>query len=59
MLHVASPSAEATAWCKCFTRFSGIFRDRHDVRHAINELHRLLPPDLANTEQAMRLCEYG
>jgi NTE family protein len=38
---------------------SDAFRDRHDVRHAINELHKLLPPDLANTEQAKRLYEYG
>jgi NTE family protein len=29
------------------------------VRHAINELHKLLPPDLANTEQAKRLYEHG
>jgi NTE family protein len=35
------------------------FRDKHEVRHAINELHKLLPPDLANTEQARRLYEYG
>jgi NTE family protein len=34
-------------------------REKHDVRHAINELHKLLPPDLANTEQAKRLYEYG
>src|SRR5271169_5696968 len=34
-------------------------RDKHDVRHAINELHKLLPPDLANTEQARRLYEHG
>jgi len=38
---------------------SDAFRDRHDVRHAINELHKLLPPDLANTEQAKRLYEHG
>jgi NTE family protein len=38
---------------------SDAFRDRHDVRHAINELHKLLPPDLANTKQAKRLYEYG
>ena len=38
---------------------SNAFRDRHDVRHAINELHKLLPPDLANTEQARRLYEHG
>jgi NTE family protein len=38
---------------------SKAFRDRHDVRHAINELHKLLPPDLADTEQAKRLYEYG
>jgi NTE family protein len=34
-------------------------RERHDVRHAINELHRLLPPEIANTEQAKRLYEHG
>jgi NTE family protein len=38
---------------------SNAFRDRHDVRHAINELHKLLPPDLANTDQASRLYEHG
>ena len=38
---------------------SNAFRERHDVRHAINELHKLLPPDLANTEQAKRLYEHG
>jgi NTE family protein len=38
---------------------SNAFRDRHDVRHTINELHKLLPPDLANTEQAKRLYEHG
>jgi NTE family protein len=38
---------------------SNAFRDRHDVRHAINELHKLLPPDLASTEQAKRLYEHG
>jgi NTE family protein len=62
MLHLASPSADghslvlAVIPCqklrKCFTRFSGVFRDRHDVRHAINE-------HVANTEQAKRLYEYG
>ena len=34
-------------------------REKHDVRHAINELHKLLPPDVANTEQAKRLYEHG
>ena len=34
-------------------------REKHEVRHAINELHKLLPPDLANTEQAKRLHEHG
>ena len=34
-------------------------RDKHLVRHAINELHRLLPPEIANTEQAQRLYELG
>ena len=38
---------------------SKAFRDKHDVRHAINELHKMLPPDLANTEQAKRLYEHG
>jgi NTE family protein len=35
------------------------FRYRHDVRHAINELHKLLPPELANSEEAKRLYEHG
>jgi NTE family protein len=34
-------------------------REKHDVRHAINELHKLLPADLANTEEAKRLYEHG
>jgi NTE family protein len=38
---------------------SSAFRDRHDVRHAINELYKLLPPELANTDQARRLYEHG
>jgi NTE family protein len=38
---------------------SNSFRDRHDVRHAINELHKLLPPEIKSTEQARRLYELG
>ena len=34
-------------------------RERHDVRHAINELHKLLPPEIASTEQARRLHGHG
>jgi NTE family protein len=34
-------------------------REKHDVRHAINELHKLLPADLQNTEEAKRLYEHG
>jgi NTE family protein len=34
-------------------------REKHDVRHAINELHKLLPAELANTTQAKRLYEHG
>ncbi len=29
------------------------------MRHTINELHKLLPPEIANTEQAKRLYEHG
>jgi NTE family protein len=29
------------------------------VRHAINELHKLLPPDLLGTDQAKRVYELG
>jgi NTE family protein len=36
-----------------------MLREKHEVRHAINELHKLLPPDLANTGQAKRLYEHG
>jgi NTE family protein len=35
------------------------FRYRHDVRHAINELHKILPPELANSEEGRRLYEHG
>lgn len=38
---------------------SNAFRDRHEVRHAINELHKLLPPNILRTEQAQRLYELG
>jgi NTE family protein len=38
---------------------TSMLSDKHDVRHAINELHELLPPKLANTEQARRLYEFG
>ena len=42
------------------TRFTtNTLREKHDVRHAINELHKLLPPDIANTEQAKQLYEHG
>ena len=34
-------------------------RDKHHVRHAINELHKLLPREIANTEEAARLYELG
>jgi NTE family protein len=34
-------------------------REKHNVRHAINELHKLLPPELAVTEEAQRLYAYG
>jgi NTE family protein len=36
-----------------------ILRERHNVRHTINELHKLLPPEIAGTEQAKRLYEHG
>jgi len=36
-----------------------MLREKHDVRHAINELHKLLPSELANTEEAKRLYEHG
>jgi NTE family protein len=36
-----------------------MLRQRHDIRHAINELHKLLPPEIASSEQARRLSEHG
>jgi NTE family protein len=36
-----------------------ILRERHDVRHTINELYKLLPQEIASTEQAKRLYEHG
>ena len=35
------------------------FRQKHEVRHAINELMEILPPDLRNTRQAKQLYEHG
>ena len=35
------------------------FRQRHEVRHAINELMEILPPDIRNTKQAKDLWEFG
>jgi NTE family protein len=35
------------------------FQRRHDVRHAINELEKLLPPEIRATEQAKRLHAHG
>ena len=34
-------------------------RERHNVRHVINELHKLLPPEIAALPQAKRLYEHG
>jgi NTE family protein len=34
-------------------------RERHNVRHVINELHKLLPPEIANTPEAKRLYDHG
>ena len=34
-------------------------RQKHEVRHAINELHKILPPEIAKTEQGRRLYEHG
>jgi NTE family protein len=42
------------------TRIStDLCEQKHAVRHAINELYKILPPELANTEQAKRLYEFG
>jgi NTE family protein len=38
---------------------TNVARDKHHVRHAINELHKLLPPEIAHTEEAERLYELG
>jgi NTE family protein len=35
------------------------FRQKHEVRHAINELMDILPPDIRNTDEANRLWEFG
>jgi NTE family protein len=35
------------------------FRERHEVRHAINELYNLLPEELKSTSQAKRLYNFG
>ncbi|MGN6749546.1 MAG: DUF3734 domain-containing protein [Xanthobacteraceae bacterium] len=38
---------------------TNVARDKHHVRHAINELHKLLPSEIAKTEEAKRLYELG
>jgi NTE family protein len=35
------------------------FRQKHEVRHAINELMDILPPDIRTTDEANRLWEFG
>ncbi|MBA8907573.1 DUF3734 domain-containing protein [Aminobacter ciceronei] len=35
------------------------FQQKHDVRHAINELEKLLPAEILDTEQAKRLHAFG
>jgi NTE family protein len=34
-------------------------KERHNVRHVINELHKLLPPEIADTPEARRLYDHG
>ena len=34
-------------------------RERHNVRHTINELHKLLPPEIAATPEAKQLYDHG
>lgn len=35
------------------------FQQKHDVRHAINELEKLLPPEILETEEGRRLHAFG
>jgi NTE family protein len=35
------------------------FRQKHEVRHAIDELMKILPPEVRTTEQAKRLYQFG
>lgn len=36
-----------------------VFQEKHEVRHAINELHEILPEEIRNTDQARRLHSFG
>lgn len=36
-----------------------VFQQEHEVRHAINELHKLLPQEVANLNQAKQLLAFG
>jgi NTE family protein len=38
---------------------TAMLSEKHDVRHAINELYELLPPKLATSKEARRLYEHG
>lgn len=35
------------------------FQEKHEIRHAINELEKLLPPAILKTQQARRLHAFG
>ena len=35
------------------------FQHRHEVRHAINEMHKILPNEIGSTDQAKRLYAFG
>jgi hypothetical protein len=37
---------------------TNMIRERHEVRHAINELYKLVPPEFARTPQAKRLLDH-
>jgi NTE family protein len=38
---------------------TNMLRERYDVRHAINELYKLLPREIARTAQVKRLLDHG
>jgi len=58
-LEQVSERAKDIQYASRTRRNTDAIREKHEVRHAINELFRILPPDIAKTRQAQWLYAFG